>query len=296
MKVTLTILASITIISIVAWLFCKITNLQQRYGLLIPAMISLLFLIWNSYTGSIKPKDYFAQNRPYLEPQILITKIENGKFNYSYLIDNTGKLPAKNLRFFFKDSSSKHLIVKNPEQNELAPSGSMKIKGTLKEQDLGDYLYFELHAFYQASINGKEKDFIDKYKFFIFKDELKEGLFAYESANREEGKLEAKEILKTTVSGEQLDKIEGSVFFVFNENDQSHEEVTRFLNSETKQLVYNPFSHEIILYYKKSNNETLSLKSDVPYNDSKNHLVVVIWNKKSCSLSVDKLAEVKTNL
>ena len=287
MKLVITIALSVALVLLITYLYSKIPISTEKYYSIIATLLIVVPFIYNSCIGSMMPEDYVLQNRPYLEPKLVITKIEDEHFYYSYFIKNMGKLPATNLQVYCEDVLTKVLQTKSITRNELAPGGNIKVKGNIEQLQFRDnHMMFELHLYYQTKIDGKEKNYIERFKFSLFKDEFREGEFICSESTRDEGEITEAQY----VTGSDLDEPKGTLFLVFNE--RKVDSVKQLQGSSKRVVTYNPAVREVELTCKKHNGEQLILRNKVVNNESKNHIVIVVWNQNSCSLHVDNRKEV----
>lgn len=162
--------------------------------------------------------DYINLNRPYLEPELVVTEVDSFGFNFSYVIMNNGALPAEDLRYSFKAPGVSGAEFLLPINRQLAPGAKMRyvpqpIKVSFSETDL--YNNFVLIISYTSSISGIVKKYKSVFRYIISQKKIKLGNFLYDDANRQEGVFTDDEIydfIGVKISKIEFEKYPGSSF------------------------------------------------------------------------------------
>lgn len=160
---------------------------------LLTAIIPLI--IWRlQEKNNISKKNYEDLNRPYLETKFVISEFDSTGIRYKFIVNNIGKLPAKELTFSLK--SPQHLRGSfEGDKRTLAPGEMMEINPVLKISsiDLHDYNSFVLIPSYSVSIGNRQDEFHTFFKFLIPFDKINRGEYIPTDIRRKEGRINLKE-------------------------------------------------------------------------------------------------------
>lgn len=138
------------------------------------------------------PIDYEDSNRPYLEPELVIYKIDSTGIHYKYILKNTGVLPAKDLMFSQRTENG-ILGEFEAKQRDLAPKGELEVKNALmlsiSSIQLKNISNFVLIASHNTNIGNQVKKYYSSFRFSIPLNEIKVGSFKYNDVRRKEGQF-----------------------------------------------------------------------------------------------------------
>lgn len=266
--------------------FSFFSNIFMTVLVLVISNVISLFLLEK------KPPDYFAINRPYIEPKLMLKVDGSNSYKFSFILENIGKLPADNLRYLCMSPASKGSEIKKMTSLELAPGAEMSLMVLPRIFDLSFeedemFLTFRLIIFYTASVYDEKKDFRSDFKFIISKDEIEEKEFNYVSASREEGELDQQEIFKMLDVKNVLDDKTGTFTAVFNEYDQKFTTPQCLSGTLDKKIIYSPKERTMMLIIRIKEDQGITLSHILKKKSDGRHVIIYSWDETGGSFYVD---------
>lgn len=169
-------------------------TLKDKLGVIVSYLVIVTALIGGlkAILPSPLPLNYIDANKPYLEANLVIYKVDSTGIHYNYTVRNNGSLPAKNLIFSQRNEG---LIMGEFEgnQRDLAPDGEMLVKNammfSISSIQLKDLNKFVLIASYDADFGGTTKSYNSTFTFSIPYNEIGIGKFKYNDVRRAGGKF-----------------------------------------------------------------------------------------------------------
>jgi len=79
----------------------KELSIEAKISTILAIILFSIPYIHNNIFPAPSSPDYFAKNRPYLEPKLIVRTEDWPKIRFSCEITNSGLLPAENIRYFF---------------------------------------------------------------------------------------------------------------------------------------------------------------------------------------------------
>ncbi len=174
------------------------TKRQILTSFLIAILTTFLSIIVNWIKPDKIPSDYSRLNCPYIEPELSITNVDSKGYNFSFLIKNSGNLPAENVKFLFKAPGVAGIEYIPPINISLSPHGSPMeynpsgIKSDFEDKEL--FSIFILMVSFDAIINGELKNYHSIFRWIISSRDMVAKIYPYSEANRQEGILNEKDI------------------------------------------------------------------------------------------------------
>lgn len=180
-------------IIVIFYLIHKLDDKKDKVIATLSVLVPFLLLLFQTFLSepSIQ-KDYEAHNRPWLEPTLIISKLEIDSFRISYEIENAGKLPAQNLRLFFHSPEVKKIDKSIRHPRHIAPGGRIIYEPNplhFNTKYLPSSAWFKLFIDYHSIINEEDRSYSSVFGVFLRKNELAEGRYMPSAIGRLEGEF-----------------------------------------------------------------------------------------------------------
>ncbi len=279
----------------------KIIQLLEHYPKPIAYLIYFTFtisivsiILFFYYLPTALSKVELENNRPILEPKLIIFEKNNEGFKFKFKVTNLGNIIARNIQALtISNVFAKAEFI--PKQRELAHNAEIEINPSIVYVSMPNSTHanFNVILQYSASVNNIENNYISSFAFNVLLDELNNGEFGYEYSKHKEGKIPSDEQMDKLEIDERLNSNEGTYVFRFDEDKQrkdGKDGVAIFVNQPDKLVTFDTKSRTITFTYTFNNKDAYGEAHMISYKISgtdRKHFVALTWSSDKITLFVD---------
>jgi len=246
------------------------------------ALLPILISIWTLYftTRNTNP-EYESLNKPYLQPELVISEVNKNDFSFYFIIENSGNLPAEDVHFNVQCKEYFGFEISPPYSRKIAPKSKIKYDPVAIIQIPKDKSAFmiELTCYYTTKIDNKYREYKATYKYSLTKNDIKLRSFIpdlpeeyLEKRSDDQKKLYNEVIQKALKSPATI------IPFWFNKDWDFKETNNIIFQGWGKSLIYNKDTETISFIFKISENKIIQKTGQLLPKDKKWHFIAVVWD------------------
>jgi hypothetical protein len=291
------VVAGFLLLGIWAWLAQHTwseLDATSRTLLSIGFVLALLNVVLDKFLPPPPPRDYEKQNRPYLEPVLVLDEVTDDGIRCHYLLQNIGRVPCEEIVFARKEPGMSAVDPHRGNERDLAPAGVMELpcfraEGVAKIKP-GDRL--ELHASYHARVYGEQRHYSVKFRFLLPSSCSPGQQLNCLSATRQDRDMSFRGLASAVGADENLLSENGTVTFGvrFTElESESGEETTPkvFFGNDRRSLSYIPDRRAVAFEHRNAAGKSWGLMVKLVKGEKDRRFIAATWHPNGISLSVD---------
>jgi hypothetical protein len=256
---------------------------NERTTQVLALLFGLIFISVNYFLSNKTTPDYVAENRPYLKPTLIVESVKSNEVYCHFDIENTGKLPAYNVRWQQK-SETFSAGDNRPVSYELAPGAKMSTITLPGTKIIDSVFNMELLISYEAKVNETEASYRSAFNFLIPEYSLNPGQFFY-FHNKELGENE--QLLTIEDIKKQFEMDNGVVTLSLQVNKENPTASHFILSNSKRYFDFNPIKRLITFKFFNSSGTPTELKLPMKQITNGWHLIIMYWNTNVTYLSAD---------